>query len=173
MESARRLQFGGAFRTSAQVLLQFVTSVIGELVINVQQNIFLYPFTLHKCTLSGVPPNKNFAGYPHRRSASAPRSFCVAPEERVLGRLFRGMQNFSHGPQLQPVVMLQLKNHALPGRQLIKSAVNPRPSWRRIRSRSGFAPARPSGTWSSRLYSSPEASVLTGASSLRTWRLRR
>jgi hypothetical protein len=35
------------------VLLQLITSVVGEFVINVEQNVFLYPFTLHNCTPSG------------------------------------------------------------------------------------------------------------------------
>src|SRR5579863_3032910 len=47
----------------------------------------------------------------HIRQRSA--QLLRGPEERVLGGLFRGMQNLAHGTQLQTVVMLQLKDHAL------------------------------------------------------------
>src|SRR5260370_1337209 len=39
----------GAVRAASQVLLQFVASVILQLVINVEHDIFSYPFTVHGC----------------------------------------------------------------------------------------------------------------------------
>ena len=53
-------QFRSALRAARQVLFQFVTSVIGQLVIDVQQNVLSYPLAFH------------------RMSANAPRSFWVA-----------------------------------------------------------------------------------------------
>src|SRR4029077_1471017 len=41
---------GRALGAPCHVLLQFVTGVVGQLVIDVQQNIFLYPCTFHRCT---------------------------------------------------------------------------------------------------------------------------
>jgi hypothetical protein len=45
------------------VLLQFVTSIVRQLVVDVQKNVFLHPFAFHSC----IP-------------------FCVAAELRSAGR---------------------------------------------------------------------------------------
>src|SRR5689334_21321502 len=50
MELSCRFQLRRAIVTARDVLLQFVTGIVGQLVIDVQQNIFLYPFALHGCT---------------------------------------------------------------------------------------------------------------------------
>ena len=50
MELARRLQLRRAVGAARHVLLQFVTSVVRQFVIDVEQNIFLYPFAFHNCT---------------------------------------------------------------------------------------------------------------------------
>src|SRR5262249_12950109 len=99
VEGACGLQFGGAFRAAPQVLLQFVTSIVCELVINVEDDIFLYPITLHNCTPFWGYSFKNPSG---ARLASThirqrPTQFLRSPEEGVLRRLFRRVQNLAHG----------------------------------------------------------------------------
>src|SRR5258708_5379705 len=47
MELARRLQFRRARRTARQMLLYFIAGVIFQLVINVENNVVLYPITFH------------------------------------------------------------------------------------------------------------------------------
>src|SRR3981189_1134312 len=47
MELAGCFQFRGALRTSPQMLFYFKTSVIFELVINVEHNVVFYPITFH------------------------------------------------------------------------------------------------------------------------------
>ena len=84
MELARRLQLGRAIRAARHVLLQFVTSIVGQFVVDVQQNIFFNPFAFHNCTPSGeILPLLDRTGETpaptlHRMSASAPRNFWVA-----------------------------------------------------------------------------------------------
>ncbi len=52
MELAGRLQFSRAIGAARHVLLQFVTSVVRQLVIDMKQNIFLNPFAFHSFTPS-------------------------------------------------------------------------------------------------------------------------
>src|SRR5579863_806288 len=52
--------------------------------------------------------------------------FLRGPEQRILRRLFRRMQNLTHRAQLQSVIMLQFEHHALPGRKLFERSRNPR-----------------------------------------------
>ena len=95
MKLAGRLQLRRAGGAARQVLLQFVTGVVGQLVIDMQQNILLDPFALHSFTPSqscgtdpvmSVRPLKHLRldavsashNVSHRMSARAPRSFCVA-----------------------------------------------------------------------------------------------
>src|SRR5579885_228248 len=50
--------------------------------------------------------------------------FLGRPEERIFCRLFRGIQHFSNRPELKTLIMLQLKDHALSWRQLLKRRLN-------------------------------------------------
>ena len=73
------LQFRRAICATRHVLLQFITGIICQLVINVEQKILLDPFTFHTVAflqLSSQPKPKDLALY--RISANAPLSFCVA-----------------------------------------------------------------------------------------------
>ena len=61
MKLACGFQLARALGASRYVLLQFVTSVVGQLVIDVQQDIFLYPFAFHRCTPYFPSPLPSFA----------------------------------------------------------------------------------------------------------------
>src|ERR1700690_1811149 len=50
MKLAGCFQLSGATGAASYVLLQFITSVIRQLVIDMQQNIFLNPFAFHSVT---------------------------------------------------------------------------------------------------------------------------
>src|ERR1700683_2256808 len=187
MKLLLQLQFGRAIRAADHVLLQFVTGVIRQLAINLKHDILSYPFTFHRCTFTvhepcgiaawAVPawakPSRPAPNLPSSHIRQGPAQLLRSAKQSILGSLFRSLQNLTHGSQLQSVVMLQLKHHALARRQLSSAPAMRAPNCRRNKSRSGFAPARTSGTCSSKLYSPPEPSCATGASSLRTFRLRR
>ncbi len=80
MEFARRLQFRGAVRTSRQMLFYFKTSIVFDLVVNVEHDVVFYPITIH---FPNPSPRKSipvfqFLSRSYLISDSAPRSFCVA-----------------------------------------------------------------------------------------------
>src|SRR5208283_230634 len=47
-----RLEFSGAVGTALHVLLQFMTSIVGQFAINMKSNIFSYPFAFHSNLVS-------------------------------------------------------------------------------------------------------------------------
>ena len=73
VELAVGFQLGRAVGAARDVLFQFVTSVVRQLVVDMQQNIFLYPFAFHWFT-----PGLGRFVVLHRMSASEPRNFWVA-----------------------------------------------------------------------------------------------
>src|SRR5439155_26857849 len=52
-ELLHRVEFACAVLATRDMLLQFVASVVGQLVINVENNVLLYPFALHSCLIGG------------------------------------------------------------------------------------------------------------------------
>ncbi len=67
MKHTHRLQLGGALGATLDVPFQLVTRVIGQFVIKIKRDIFLYPIAIHNCLL-----HFDF------RSARAVLNFCVA-----------------------------------------------------------------------------------------------
>src|SRR5258706_14090631 len=106
MELAGCFQFRGALRTSAQMLFYFVTSVVFELVIDVEHNVVFYPITFHLRTpLSSELRATSFelAGLPAARSprlaaledSSSLFSLISSPTARCAVFAWRGIAYFS------------------------------------------------------------------------------
>ena len=110
------LQLQCTVGAAGDVLLEFMAGIIRQLAINLKDDIFSNPFTLHNCLLSFElramscerPETSKLVArssqLPHIRQR--PAQLLRGPEEGVFGGLFRGMQNLSNGSQLQPVIML-------------------------------------------------------------------
>src|SRR5438876_3428073 len=111
-ELLHHLEFARARLASRDMLLQFVTSVVGQLVIKVENDVLLNPFALHSCLMldgrdarrSTISSSRNSSQIRQR-----PPQFLGCTEERVFGCFFRGIQDFTDCPQLQSVIMLQLE----------------------------------------------------------------
>ncbi len=107
MELARRLELRCAVGAPRQMLFEFITRVIGQLVVDVEQNVFFNPLAFHNHTPQGKTSS--------HISQRAPQLLGRA-KQSVLRGFFRRIQHLTHSPQFKPVVVLQFKNHALPRR---------------------------------------------------------
>src|SRR5258707_8406112 len=83
-ESARGFEFGRTVLAPGDVLFQFMTGVIRQFVINVEDNVLLYPFALHSFIFCGrdarsstIPISSHF----RQRSSQ----FLRSAEQRVFG----------------------------------------------------------------------------------------
>src|SRR5436190_23745190 len=85
-ENLRGLEFRRAVFAARDVLLQFMTGIISQFVINIENNVLLYPFTLHSFLSTTVPPSEARQPSSHLRQC-APQ-FLRRAEQRVLGGFF-------------------------------------------------------------------------------------
>src|SRR4029079_19410273 len=93
MKLARSLPFRGAIGASRHMLFQFIASVVGQLVINVEQNIFLYPFAFHRCTLCLPLLLPSFTRLDSRgRLSPRDRLFIACPPESLAAFAWLGIK---------------------------------------------------------------------------------
>ena len=74
---ACRLELSSAVRAPRQMLFEFITRVIGQLVVDVQQNVFFNPLAFHNHTPSGetlisYPPARPAISESHETKYSSP-----------------------------------------------------------------------------------------------------
>src|SRR2546422_504586 len=88
VELPRSLQLGSTISAACNVLFQLVPSVVGKLVVHIQQNVFLNPLAFHNCT-----PNLGhlfFIAYPPvRRVISGWREIRCSSQSLLLCAKFR------------------------------------------------------------------------------------